>query len=395
MVGDDFEYLMTVTNLGPAAAPDVMASTWLPEELVLRSVSSEDPTDKCEQDQYRGINCTVASLASGDSASFTIAVTRVRAREIFMGANAWSTNYDPSFENGYVEDLIAADKSVPADVGVTMTGPKDPAVGSSFDYVMTVTNKGPMAATGTFLAAAIPDGASYMAHSSDVADACTLFEETYEGEIDIKEGSGSYTYRELRCDLGTLAPGASTTVTMTVTRDSEYVLWGSAWIATASYDDNYENDYASTPSEGKDFDGCAMPIEDGGGAAASRPIACDYARGAAGAERDGDFYAPPSDGARKIMMGTGSDTLTVKVPKSGKKHRELVVNAGRGDDTVQLLIAPGAGNISILVRGGRGRDHLEVLAPRPGTGLKIKTWGGAGRDICESQRGDRYRKRHC
>ena len=400
LVGEDFDYTLTVTNHGPVAAPNVTVETWLPQELALRSITPADGAEPCTQDEYQGISCKIASMAPGETATYTIAVTRVRAREYWMGGSAWSENYDPDYENSYVEDNMAADKSTPADVGVTMTSPKDPAVGSNFDYQVVTTNHGPNPASDVFLAVGVPEGAEYVsASSSDPNDTCTLFEESYEDEYGMKEGSSEfapYVYREVRCDLGTMAPGEASTVTVTATRTTEYEMWNSAWVASSTYDENYENDYAGSNSAGKARPGCGATMDSEGG---DSMVVCDELAG--GTSRDADHGTggerPPGETAarRVVNAGPGDDTLVVRLSGDPKEHRKIVLRGGKGKDTIRLLVAPGTGNVTVVLRGEAGRDSLSFEAPVPGDDFKVRMFGGDGRDTCESLRADRLRRRTC
>lgn len=395
LVGDEFDYTMAVTNIGPATATDATLDTWLPEQLALRSITGGRDNDDCAQDEYGNISCTLGPLASGETATFEVAVTRVRAREFWMSVSAWSTNYDPNYENSFVEEEVPADTRDPADVGVTLNGPTEPAVGSDFDYTIAVTNNGPNEADMVNLVSAVPEGTEYVSSSSsDAADVCNLHEETYEGEGE-KLADGSfveYTYRELRCDLGAMAAGETTTVTLTVTRTSEFEVWNNVWVSTASYDADYENDFDSLGSSGKRYLGCDdTPTSDGSG----MTVVCDEGRG-------GDYYGGSETATggtatapRVIRGGAGSDTITVKIPSHSKKHRRLVIKGGRGNDVIKVLFAPGAGNITLRIKGGAGNDEIKVIAPRPGKRMKVRQFGGAGNDVCSSERLDRSRSWSC
>lgn len=392
LVGDDTTYTLEVTNIGPAPATDVIADTWLPQELALRGITPTRSEDVCEQNEYQGITCTFGNLAVGETTTVAIDVTRVRARVFWMGGSVWSSNYDPVYDNNYVEANTEADKSVPADVSVNIEGPEDPAVGSDFDYTVTVTNHGPEEATAVSLTSSVPDGTDFVSVTSpDDSDVCSLYEETYDSEgTKLADGGvAEYTYREVRCELGSLVPAESTTVTVTVNRTTDYELWASAWVATASYDENYDNDYDSTGANGKIVPGCGAPVADGDGGI----IACDeYSQGGA---RGGYYGVSSAPGKRVLKSGKGNDTITLRIPTSSKKHRKVFVNAGRGRDVINLFIAPGAGNVTVVLRGGPGRDRIEVMAPRPGKHFKLRMWGGAGNDRCASSMGDRHRSRAC
>lgn len=393
LVGDEFTYTLSVTNAGPAAATDVMAETWLPEQLALRSLTPTREGDTCTQSAYQGITCTFGSLASGETTTVALDVTRVAARQFWLGGSLWSTNYDPNYDNNYVELEVGADKTVQADLSVDMNGPKDPAVGSSFDYTVKVTNEGPDEATSVAVNTSLPEGTEFVsATSPDDADVCSLFEETYDGESEkvADGGDAAYTYREVRCNVGSLVPAESAVITITVTRTTEYEMQAGSWVSTASYDDNWDNDYAYVGSYGEEVPGCGVPTEDTEDGFA----VCDAEKGGSGS--GGDYYGVTSEPGKRVMKaGRGNDTLTIRVPAHSKKHRKIVVNGGRGADVIKLFMAPGAGNVTVILKGGAGRDAIEVIAPRPGKNFKLKMWGGKGNDSCSSVRGDRHRSRAC
>jgi uncharacterized repeat protein (TIGR01451 family) len=394
LVGDDATYTMEVTNLGPAPATDVTLDSWLSQELAMGSITPTRAGDACELNDYQGITCTLGNMAVGETAKFVVDTTRVRAREFWFGGSVWSTNYDPNYENNYVELNTPADESTPADLGVDIEGPEDPPVGSAFDYTVKVTNHGPQGATAVQMTTPLPDGTTFVsAASPDDGDLCTLYEETFEGGETGKLAEGgavSYTYREVRCDLGTLVPAESATVTVTLTRDTEYEFWTTAWATTASFDGNYDNDFDSLGASGKIVPGCGAaesPTGDG-------IVVCDEASGGGDAYAD-RYVISSAAGPRAIMSGAGNDTITVNIPTSSKRHRRVVVQGGRGRDTITVQLAPGAGHVTVILKGGRGRDTLEVLAPRPGKRFNLRMRGGTGSDSCSTSIQGSQRSRSC
>jgi uncharacterized repeat protein (TIGR01451 family) len=98
----------------------------------------------------------------------------------------------------YVVDL-AATGGGSADLALTKTDSPDPVtVGQNLTYTVTVTNKGPDVATGVTLTDTLPGGVTFVS-ASPVQGSCA-------------EASGVVT-----CPLGTLANGATATVTIVVT----------------------------------------------------------------------------------------------------------------------------------------------------------------------------------
>lgn len=396
VVGEDFDLTLTLGNDGPAAAPDTAIWTWLPQELALRSLAPGDGTDTCEIDDYRGINCTVGTLAAREVATVTISVTRVMARETYFGASAYTSNSDPIWENNYAEDFIEADRSVMADVAVALAPPPSAEVGSDLTYEATVTNNGPMSAGGVTLVDGLPEGVEFVsAGSSDVSDTCVLYEEDYgtpeagaEGEP--TSDSAPYRYSEVRCDLGTMVAGEQATITIKVTRMSEYELWNSVWIGSSTYDENYGNDYGSVSTSGKRYDECfERPVSSDEDVV----VDCAYAGGTKDDSLDYEVTSGADDPV--VRLGRGNDSIRLEVPTSSLKHRTITVRGGRGSDSISVFLAPGAGNVTLVLRGGRGRDSISVEAPRLGDNVVFKMRGGLNSDTCQKQLGTRYRQTTC
>ena len=388
-VGTPVEYRMSLTNNGPAPAPEVELGTYLPMELSLDALAEEGMA--CTQDEWRGVNCDAGTLAVGETVALTVSATRTYARDIWMSAWAGSPNYDPNFENNYFEIHSGPDTSEPADVSVDLSGPVEPAVGSTFDQVVTVRNAGPSVAHGVTLAASVPEGADHVSTAtSDPAYACDLYEETFDDEHSLVD-SEPYVFREVRCELGDLAAGASGTVTLTLERTGETDLWSSAYVMTRSWDEHYGNDWDEWSSTGKSSrGGCyAEPIEDDGSDVARSMVACDEAAG-----RDADriaYKTGTSRATRTLSSGAGNDTVAVEVPNGGRKGRTLEIRLGKGDDHLTITGVRGITNLTLIVHGGSGNDAVDVDVPHPGRNVKIIVRSGGGRDVLRgSATADRF-----
>lgn len=71
-VGDEFDYIVEVTNNGPDAAADVTLTENLPAHV---SVVAIDPASDCAETSTNVVECDLGTVASGDTVTVTITVT--------------------------------------------------------------------------------------------------------------------------------------------------------------------------------------------------------------------------------------------------------------------------------------------------------------------------------
>ena len=123
-----------------------------------------------------------------------------------------------------------------ADIGVTFSASSPTvALGSDLTYSETVTNSGPGTASDVTLSDELPSGATLVSAASS------------QGIVDTTTNAG-----EADATIGSLASGASATVTVVVQPTGYGTLSNSVWINSGSVDPNYDNNYAnlSTPVVG-------------------------------------------------------------------------------------------------------------------------------------------------
>ena len=187
LLGTQLSYTLTVTNKGPSEAPGVTITDTLPA-----SVSYVSASPDCLE-VGGTVTCAIGSLASGDGATVGIVVTPTAAGAITNTARVTSNIGDPSAgdnESTQTTAVIAA-----ADLSITKMDSPDPVLlGSDLTYTLTITNAGPSESTGVVLTDTLPLRASFVSASPDCGKA----------EVTVT------------CDIGTLASGDSSTVTIVV-----------------------------------------------------------------------------------------------------------------------------------------------------------------------------------
>lgn len=194
--GGTLSYVICVTNLGPLTATGVYLTNALPAGATFVSASSSQGT--CSNSAGTLI-CNLGTLGVGAVAKITNnvipGVPGQLTNTVIVGLNEPDVIYSNSTATATTTVLLAQ----VADLRVTITDTPDPVLaGQDLVYVVTVTNFGPLVATGTFLTNVLPDNVIF-------------------GSATITLGSISNLGPSLLCNIGTLASGAGARATIHVT----------------------------------------------------------------------------------------------------------------------------------------------------------------------------------
>jgi hypothetical protein len=398
----------TVSNDGPSTAADVWLNDYLTQGLDFVSV---EPADRCSNETYEdhpyaggpetapegkrgdgyypvtasGLLCDLGSLGPGDTETVTLTLQRTKARELWNSAWVSSSNHDPVYDNNYAELRLAPDESEPADVRATIEAPRKPDVGADFDIVLSATNDGPSAARDVTLTTYLPYEVEF---NSVTPETCSL--PPGAGPEPAPPDGGVrpafFALREIRCELGTIPSGETRSATVSVKRTSEYEIWASAWAEISNYDANYENDYASVLIEGEPYE-WACPSKGGAAEGTSdddRIVVGDCgARTKAGSDH---VEAGPSSqsGDSAIRTGGGADTITLALGSYSERHRLIRVVGGKGADSINVMVAPGAGNATIVVEGNLGDDDISFDVAPGVRRLRLIVRGHQGDDVFQA-----------
>lgn len=188
--GDPVTFVVTLTNHGPDAATGIVVATVLPAELTLEGATPaigayDDATGRW----------SVPSLAAGASTTLTLATTVASAiggeNLLTTATVVGATQGDPVPANDVASVAIGV---ASADVDLTaIVSDATPDEGEGIDYVLTLANAGPDAASGITVAVAVPAGIAIGGHAASLG--------TYNGV------TGQWS-------LGGLGAGASATLTL-------------------------------------------------------------------------------------------------------------------------------------------------------------------------------------
>ncbi|MBB2987761.1 DUF7507 domain-containing protein [Terracoccus luteus] len=199
--GGQVEYTLVVTNAGPSTATAPVVSDQLSPALT--AVATTTTQGVCSVDDGNRLTCEPGDLAPGGSVTVTVSAT---LSPDFTGtlsnrASVDSVTPDPDPTNNL--DEVDGASSASADLSIVKTSdPATPVPGGPVTYLLEVTNDGPSTATSVTVTDELDDALLGVGVVTS-AGGCT------------QSATGA-----LSCDLGSLAPGESATVTVTATVDA-------------------------------------------------------------------------------------------------------------------------------------------------------------------------------
>lgn len=164
LAGETVTYTITVSNLGPSDASDIVVDDVLPV-----GVSFVSSADGCAANGSAAVQCSVASLPAGTIADFTfvaaVASDYVAGQSFDNNAVVDANEPDPDTTNNSdaATTLVnrQADLSMTkSDGGVTVTA------GEAVAYTIEVTNNGPSQASNVQITDPVPAGATFDADGS-------------------------------------------------------------------------------------------------------------------------------------------------------------------------------------------------------------------------------------
>jgi uncharacterized repeat protein (TIGR01451 family) len=238
--GDNISFTIEVANEGILPAEDVQISDYIPAGLILND------SDWTESNGVATLNTPISAIGTGNSASVTIdftihpnfagsSITNSAEIKSFYN-NPWTDDQDSSPDNEAdgeddmdeaVVNVVPAPFDLSLEKTVVTPGPFSP--GSLVTYEITVTNEGGTAASDIVIHDYVPNGLIYSGNQWEIANNIARYE-----------------------SISNLAPGASTTVSISFIIDPNFL--GASLTNKAEIEQVGGNpaDVDSTPGNGSD-----------------------------------------------------------------------------------------------------------------------------------------------
>jgi uncharacterized repeat protein (TIGR01451 family) len=261
-VGDNVNYIITVTNIGPSTSENVVVTDTLPATgLSFQSVASS--VGSCPVTPAGGaiggvVTCNLGSMLAGATATVTVTMTGTAKGVITNNATVTSTETGLGFEN-------AANNSVDetttirskADMQVVSKTPSATPVNlrDDFDFVVKVRNNtgaGLAEADGVVVSDSLPSGMQ-LTGTPTVA-------QVVPGSSTLSTCTGSAGSTSFTCDLGTVISGGEVDITVPVqlvsVTSNPQVFSNTASVLTTSLDING----GDSPTSGNNFNSGSVSV---------------------------------------------------------------------------------------------------------------------------------------
>jgi len=171
IAGEPVVYTLTVDNLGPSQATELVVSDMLPAGAIVQSANTTGSTDPATECLVVGalVTCERAALAAGATWSITIEVIIDPAvadgADFINNATITAAEPDPDTDNNSADDSGTIERRV--DISIEKVAVDATATaGESFSWSVTVTNDGPSDASGVVVSDTLPPGVTFAPSAS-------------------------------------------------------------------------------------------------------------------------------------------------------------------------------------------------------------------------------------
>ncbi len=190
-IGMNVIFTVTATNNGPSDATGVQVNDLLPVGLSFVAATPSSGS----YNNTTGL-WTIGGLANGASAtlSITATVTRIQAL-VNQASKSAAGEFDPRASNNTATVRLNSSPLIDIQVSQTVDN-STPGIGQNVTFLVTARNAGPATATGVSLNSNLPAGLTHVSNSPSL---------------------GTYTPGTGTWSVGSLASGASATLTLTMT----------------------------------------------------------------------------------------------------------------------------------------------------------------------------------
>jgi large repetitive protein len=208
----NLSYTISVTNFGPSTASSVTVTDAVPVGASFVNASGSFVNNSGV------VVWSLGDLANGAIASVTLTVTAPASGSLTNVATVGSPTGDPATTNNVTPPVITS--VIPlADLTVAKVGPALVFAASNLSYTISVTNSGPSSASSVIVTDSLPANVTFVSAS----------------------GNGTNNSGVVTWNLGTLANGAASNLTVTVTAPASGTLTNTASVGSPTGDTNVLN----------------------------------------------------------------------------------------------------------------------------------------------------------
>ncbi|MGZ8832089.1 MAG: IPTL-CTERM sorting domain-containing protein, partial [Thermoanaerobaculia bacterium] len=231
--GQTATFTIVATNNGPSDAQTVSLSDPVPANSTFASMlQNSGPAFTCTTPAAGGTGtatCTIATLVSGGSATFTLVLNTPigLSGTISNTATITSATGDPNAANNTATAAVTVAPAI-ADLSIAKSASAGNIIpGTNVTYTIVVTNNGPSAATGVTVTDVLPVAMTFVS-ATTTQGSCT--------------GTTTVT-----CNVGSILNGANATITITATAGTTLTsTTNTATVTSTSSDPNPANDSSTT-----------------------------------------------------------------------------------------------------------------------------------------------------